>query len=436
MPVYCNYNNWLSAHNKAYHEILSNLCYDDIRCNTLVVPNAALITKMSSMSRGDKTKRRECSKMISAGMIQINVSSKDFRPGTFKNNLGQSVKISAPTNGKFTIMSGKGYATKAEITINKTFEPDLQFNRDDDRHMCVCDIVSGEIAIDGEPYTGVQPIRSEKTEGGSEFVASHQNMRAEAWLEIINTTSVEISCGIPLTEGQVRLCGLLKFVMMKAGSISEYNHYADIIHTAMCHEPLATLYILTQPLGEHSLLNQQVIEDWGYAPYIGDAKVVYQQFCEQFPSKIDPSKRSQIISEIKQAHGVNKLYDLQEAYANHCKELFSHINYPCEMKLWCDEVCFYICNKMKDIRKSNGSVHELNDTLTRIYPGKNHSTESIINSDEYWNGFDKGVEVRNISSFVNSGCCFQSCCCGECCAKTENVTRSTFLKNLIMLNSD
>lgn len=436
MPAYCSFANWVSAHNKPYQEILSSLCYDEIRCNTFVVPNSALITKMSAMSRGDKVKRRECSKMVSAGMIQINVSSKDFRPGTYKNNLGQSVKISASANGKFVIMSGKGHATKAEISINKTFEPDLQFNRDEDRHMCVCDLVSGEIAIDGEPFTGSQPLRSDKTEGGSEFVASSGNMRVEAWMEIVNTTGVEISCGVPLTEAQVRLCGLLKFVMIKSETISEYNHYADIIHTALCCEPLAALYVLTQPLSGNPLLNQQVIEDWGFAPYIGDAKAVYHQFCEKFPSKIDSAKRSHIINEIKQAHGVDKLYDLQEAYSNHCKDLFSGIDYPCDMKLWCDEVCFYICNKMHMIRKKDGSIHELADTLSRIYPGKNHAAESIINSDEYWNGFDKGAEIRNISTFVGSGCCFQSCCCSECSAKTENVTRSTFLKNLIMLNSD
>lgn len=436
MPVYCSFGSWLLDNKKDYQGILRSLCYDEIRCNTFIVPDSALMTKMSTMSRGDKVKRRECSKMISAMMIQINVSSKDFRPGSYKNNLGQSVKISAPTNGKFTIMSGKGYATKAEISINKTFEPDLQFNRDEDRHMCVCDIVSGEIAIDGEPYTGSQPIRSEKTEGGSEFVVSQRNLRVEAWMEIVNSTSVEISCGLSLTEAQVRLCGLLKFVMIKSETISEYNHYADIIHTAMCHEPLAALYILTQPHSEHPLLNQQVIEDWGFAPYIGDAKSIYHQFCEKFPSKIDSAKRSHIIGEIKQAHGVDKLYDLQEAYGKHCKDLFAVINYPCEMKLWCDEVCFYICNKMRSIRSGGGSIDELADTLSRIYPGKNHMDESIINTDEYWNGFDKNAEIRNVSSFVNSGCCFQSCCCGECSAKTENVTRSTFLKNLIMLNSD
>lgn len=448
MPVYCSYTNWL-AHQKdrSYQDVLNTLCINEIKCNTFIMPDSGLVKKLISMSTGTKEKRRECLKTVLAMMLQINVSDRNFKPGTYKNNLGQSVKISAPSNGKFTIMSGKGFSTKCEIKINTSFEPDLQFRSEgsepQSRHMCVCDIVSGEIAIDGEAYTGVQSAK-DVLMGGSEFVASEINTKLQAWEEIISSFEIELEHKTSLAEPQVRLCGLLKYIMLKSEEVSEYNHYADLVHTAICFEPLAALYILMQPYGSHQLLPTQVNEDWSFSPYVydGNPKELFDQFCSKFPSKIDSAKRDEVIRSIKESQGINKLYDLQEVYEK-CNELFSVINYPCEMKLWCDEVCFYICQHMKEIRRNYNvtGFRELCDNLQRIYPGKDHKAESIINHEDYWNGFDKSKEIKGVSDFVDSFCCFQHCCCcdkgtlASNCASTLVTTKpSKFLKNLIYLN--
>jgi hypothetical protein len=403
------------------------------------MPDTATIKKLASMSSGNKEKRRECLKLVLATMIQINVSDPGFKPGTYKNNLGQGVKISASSNGKFSITSGKGFTTKAEIVIDKSFEPDLQFRGDADRHMCVCNLVSGDIAIDGDSFVGTQPVR-EAMMGGSEYVVSDCNIKAQAWEEIIASTEIELECKIPLAESQSRLCGLLKFVMMKSGEVSEYHRYADLIHTAIAYEPLAALYILMQPYGV-GLMPEQVGEDWSFAPFIcEDPKGLVQEYCGMFPCKIDKSKREQLVSSLHREQGINKLYDLQEIYAEKCSEMFSSINYPCEMKLWCDEVCFYICNRMSVIRKTHdvAAFRELCESLRRIYPGKSHKSESIINHDDYWNGFDKSKEIRNVGEFVKSCCFFQSCCCCEVPSEWEScltpMHKSKYFKNLIYLN--
>jgi len=446
MPAYCSYSEWLKNHDKQYLSALEATCIvgngNDIRCNTLIVPNSADSKKLSGLGlSGDRHKRKEFIQKASAMMLRVNVSDPTFKPGVYANNLVQGVKISAPANGKFTIHSGKGFGTKGEISIRKDFEADLQFKRDDPRHMCVCELVSGDIAIDGEAHNGARPTET-PMEGGSEIVHSDCSTKVQAWSDIIATTETELTIGCPVAEAQVRLCGLMQHIILESEKIEEYKSCADIVHTALSFEPLAALYVLMQPYSDQQLMHSRLNDDWAYAPFLcEEPKGLYDKFASMFPSKIDKSKRDSIIASIKESIGVNKLYNLQDMYNEKCAELFSDINYPVHMKLWCDEVSYYITTRMKEIRKNKdvGAFRDLCESLARIYPGKNHKSESIINSDEYWSGFDKSREVKGVSEFIDSFCCFQCCHEGgslssECSSHLIPVKPSAYLKSLLYLN--
>jgi hypothetical protein len=438
MP-YCSYGPWLSSHAPKFLAILDRICIkgDEIRCNTLICPNAELVGKLSKMLE-NKTERRNALKICNSLQLQIDLHDKKFMPGTYKNNLGQGVQISSPSNDTFEIKSGKGFATIAKVKLNKTFDPDLQFRSDEDRHMCVVDIVSGEIAIDGDPHMAAQPIRPIK--GSSEFT-TNGNPRLEAWNAIVNSIRFELKHKTSLDEPLARLCGIMKLLLKKKDEIVEYEKEGKIIRTAICYEPLASLYVLMQPYGTNPILSTRFDKEWSFAPYIpSDTHALYAEFYDAFPCGIDHDAKSTIVSELKTAAGIGKVDELQDAYRDNCEKLFGSIGFPCGQKLWADEVCFYICHRMSEIRKNHdvGAFDKLCSNLAGLYPGVDHKKESKFGSEDYWNSFDMSNEVKNIEGFINSFCCLQ--CCPDEMSNTykercvHSLTPSNFTKVFLYLN--
>lgn len=434
MPVYCSYGKWLIEHNKKFYEYLQSMCInpDDLRCNTLISPNAELVGKLSKMT--SKVARRDAIKIVQALQIQIDLHDKNFAPGTYRNNIGQGLQISAPSGGVFEIKSGRGFGTTAKVKLASSFEPDLKFKSDEDRNMCIVELVSGEIATDGESFLGNQPSRPVK--GSSELSEGSKNPRLEAWKAIEHISKFELRNGGNLDEAQSRLCGLLKFILMEVDSVSEYSSDAKIICTALCYEPLASLYVLLQPYGK-GLLGSRFDAEWGFAPHVSsDPHGLYREFCDKFPCTIDMDQRTTLIAELKSHPGLAKVDELQEAYEGQCEKLFSGINYPCGQKLWADEVCFFICNRMKAIRasKSCDDLCKLFEVLESVYPGQDHKAESKMGSEEYWQGLEMQNEIKEVSQFIASNCCLQCCLGDDCKDCVRSLSPSKYLKNLIKLN--
>jgi len=444
MPVYCNYQQWLEDQKSAadFYQALKRMCVlsTGINCNTFIMPNAELQKKLVKLSQGSKHERRDFLKAVQSHMLQIDLHDKRFQPGTYKNNLGQGVVISAPSGGVFEIKSGKGHTTSAKVKINTSFEPDLQFRSDEDRHNCVADLVSGEIATDGDMYTG---SHNPKMEGASELAADDCNEKLEAWNAIINSVAFDLETKCPAQEPTFRMCGLLTLLTKYGEETPEHKDCAKIIHTALAYEPLACLYILMQPYSSNQLMPKRLNDEWAFAPTVcEDPKSLIDNFKQMFPCAIDMGKRDSIISEIKSGIGADKLYNLQDAYAKHCSELFSGINYPCEMKLWCDEVCYYICKRMCHIRKTNdkSAFVDMCNTLREVFPGNDHAKESRIADDKFWEGFDREKEMSEISGFLSSFCCFQCCpndsgLSNQCAEHLKGSKPSKYLKMLVKLNS-
>jgi hypothetical protein len=408
MTIYCSYGPWLLEHNKKFYSILTELCMkpDDIRCNTLISPNADLLKKLGSIST--KAARRDALKLCNALQIQIDLHDKSFTPGTYKNNLGQGFQISAPSNGTFEIKSGRGFNTSCKVKLVSNFDVDYQFRSDEDRHMCIVELVSGDIATDGDMFTGTQMNRPVR--GSSEMTTSGSNMRLESWKAIEHATNFELRNKQSLDEAQSRLCGLLKLMLMKVDSVPEYAQDAQIVHTALCYEPLASLYILLQPHGERPLLNSRFDKDWCFAPYIcEDPHGLYSEFCSKFPCSVDQDERAKLVAEVINTPGISKIDELQDAYEQSCNKLFGNINYPCGQKLWADEVCYYICVQMKQIRANHDAegFYKLCKNLENVYPGKDHKAESKFGSEEYWNGIEMSNEIKEVGHFAKSFCCLQ-----------------------------
>ena len=441
MPIYCSYGQWLLEHNKKFYDILVKFCLrpDEIRCNTLISPNDAIVSKMAKANT--KESRREAMKLCNALQIQIDLHDKNFSPGTYKNNAGQGLQISAPSNGTFEIKSGKGFATTAKVKIANSFEPDMQYRSDEDRHMCVVELISGEIAVDGELFLGTQTTRPVK--GSSEFTSTSKNIRLEAWHAIVCATKFELRNKLALDEAQSRLCGLLKFILKKIDSVPEYAEDAKVIRMALCYEPLASLYILLQPFGQSPILNKRFDDDLSYAPFIcEDPHGLYNEFCEKFPCTIDHDERNKLVSEMIASDGITKIDEIQSIYFEQCKKLFSGVNFPCEQKLWADEVCYYICMQMKAIRASGDcdAFCKLCETLEQVYPGKSHQSESKLGSEEYWSELTTANEIADVTKFTKSFCCLQCCPSegelAESCKGCLRPTRaSNFLKMIIELNA-
>lgn len=447
MPVYCSYQEWLKDQKSAseFYAVLKKMCIFNtgINCNTFIMPNAEMQKKLISLGNsGDKNKRREFLKHVSALMLQIDLHDKRFQSGTYKNNLGQGVQISAPTSGVFEIKSGKGHSTSCKVKINTSFEPDLQFRSDDDRHNCVVDLVSGEIAVDGDMFTGEHAKK--QMEGASEIAESNCNEKLEAWTSIISSVLFDLENKCDAQEPTFRLCGLLTLFTKFCDEVPEHKQCADIVHTTLAYEPLATLYILMQPYSQHQLMPKRLNEEWAFAPHVcSDPKSLIEEFSAKFPCKVDNDKRDTLISEIKSGIGAEKLYNLQDAYSKYCSDLLSGINYPCEMKLWADEVCYFICKRMCHIRKTHDkdAFIELCNTLREVYPGSDHMKESRITDDKFWEGFDREKEMSEIGDFLNSFCCFQCCpddksgLSHQCAEHLKGGKPSKYLKMLVKLNA-
>lgn len=448
MPVYCSYKQWLSEQKSLneYYRTLEQLCVfldGGPRCNTFIVPSPELMKKLISLANsGDKFKRKEFFKHLSSMMLQIDIHDKKFQPGTYKNNLGQGVQISAPSAGVFEIKSGKGFSTSCKVKLNTSFEPDLQFRSDDDKHNCIAEIVSGEIATDGEMFTG-NHVGHNKMEGASEFVSSDCNTKLSAWKEIINSVEIELEYKCNPSEPAVRLCGLLKYLMKHSDMVPEHKHCAELTHCALSYEPLASLYILMQPFSNNQLMPKRLNKEWCFAQYVcSDPKALMHEFKEKFPCMVDKSKRDSIIAEIKEGIGADKLYNLQEAYSKYCTELFSVVNYPCEMKLWADEVCYFISKRMCHIRATHDkdAFISMCETLCDVFPGNDYAKESRIADEKFWEGFDREKEMSEVTGFLNSFCCFQCCPCDDglskhCAEYLEGQSKSEYFKVLIDLNS-
>jgi hypothetical protein len=445
MPIYCNYEQWLRDHNKDLYNVFDSLCYfseGGIRCNTLICPDANLKKKMITMAKSNKkTERRELRQLLSALQLRIDLHDPKFVAGTYANNLGQSVQIGAPSGGVLELKTGKGFATVCKVKINTTFEPELQFRAEEDRHMCVVDMTSGEIAVDGDLFTGVQQIR--KTQGSSEVVQGKSNGALETWNATICAIRSELRAGSDVYEPLARVCGLLEWIMRKHAEIPEYETHAHLIRTTLSYEPLATLYLLLQPYGNSPLLDSRFFSEWCFAPYVdSDPKATYDKFCSHFKCKVDMDARSKYVSEIKSERGLGKVDELQDVYIKHCESLFSGIGYPCEQKLWADEICFYICKRMQAIRAKHDieAFDDLCGILRDIFPGRDHKGETKIGSEKYWRGVEMGKEISEVSSFAESFCCLQCCpdvgslaqeCRDTCLLPMQ---KSTYLRNLILMN--
>lgn len=450
MPIYCNYEQWLKEQKGPiadYYDALRNNCVigEGLKCNTLIIPTAEQIKHLIKLSNGDKRERREFLQRVSAHMLQVDLHSKQFQPGTYKNNnRSQSVLISAPSNGVFELGSGQGHKTKASLKLVTNFEVDWKYTVDEDRNNCIVQVISGEIAIDGDVFTGEQPIRNKPVKGSGEVSHDSCNGKLESWHAIIGSVMFDLEHKCNPSEPTARLCGLLKHLLMHCDKVPELKHCADIVHVAMSYEPLAALYILMQPYGGKQLMPQRLNDEWCFAPYVcEDPNALMHEFKEKFPCSVDKSQRDSIISQIKSEVGMSKLYELQDAYTNHCKSLFSSINYPCEMKLWCDEVSYFISKRMCRIRKSHDKEEfiALCKTLHESFPGDDYSAESRIGDDKFWEGIGREHEMKDIEHFLNSYCCLQCCPCDdslskECSQYFTGSKPSNYLRSILMLNRE
>lgn len=449
MNVYCSIDNWIREHNPKFHELLASICLNNLFGKTFVNPSKGQVDEYVKMSKSkNKADRRTLVSKIRSHYINIDLHDKNFAPGKYPTiNNNNTVDISAATAGVFTIKSGKDLKSVYKVKLNTTFEPEWIYRDNIDKNMCVVDFVSGEMSHEGITLTGIaQP--NAKMDGASEYVKSN-NLKMLNWSEVTESTYSEIRLNVPIVHAAVTCAGLLKFILLKNESVPEYTEIGKLIHTTMCYEPFAMWYILVQPFSQNQFMPERLIEEWGFAPCVHpDFCALWEEFANKYPTDVDHKECDALIADMKDSAGIFVIEDLQEMYKNNCVKLFSHIaNFPCEQKLWADEVCYYICNKMAHIRKTGDldEYKQLCETLKNNYPGKNYKGECLITTKDYWEKLASKNQINDMKTFASSFCCMKHCHSGtdELGKSCESTLRelsgrkpSTRLINTILLNRE
>jgi hypothetical protein len=450
MNIYCNIDTWIKEHNPEFAKLKAKLCLRELYGKTFINPTKAQVASYVKLSKTkDKAERKNLNSMIRSHYLNVDLHSKNFVPGKYATlNNNATVEISAPTSGVFTIKSGKDLKSVYKVKINNTFEPEWKYKVDEDKDMCVVDFVSGDINYEGTTLTGISQPHA-KHVGGSEYVENDTNKKLLNWGEVTGATYSELKHKTSVVHAAVTCAGLLQFLLDNREKIPEYNDVGKIVHVAMCCEPFAMWYILVQPFSSHGMLPNRLITEWEFAPCVHpDFCALWEEFAQAFPTNINCSQRTELVGNIREMGGGKfSIDELRETYETKCNSLFSHIpNFPCEQKLWADELCFYICDKMQKIRqeKDLAAFKELCDTLKNQFPGKNHKEESIIASELYWKKVANDTEKDKMQVFIESFCCLKcthcaddklSHACNETLRELSGRKLSNRLKNTIRLNS-
>lgn len=450
MQVYCSIAVWQQENNKDFYELQEKLCLD-LHSSTFINPNKEMLTEMKKLIKSkNKADRRKLGSLIRSLYLKVNLRDKNFRAGKYATlNDNSTVEISDPSAGTFTIKSGKDFKTIAKVKINNSFEPEWKYGTEDDKNMCVVDLISGEISHEGIKFTANMVSNVQKMTGASEYVKSSINRKLLNAEEVIATTRAELEQKVPVMHAAVCSAGLLKFVMMKCNEIPEYHDIGKNLHLLLCCEPFAFWYIAVQPFSSNQAMPSRLIEEWQFAPCVHpNFSSLWEEFCEKFPVDINANDCNEIKNSILESGGKLIASDLQEAYEEKCRSLFSNVNqFPCEQKLWLDEVCFYICSQMCEIRKNHdvSRFNQMCDVLKNTYPGNDHKSECIFGSEKYWEQIAGHSDVKNVKDFVESFCCLKRCHsgndklahkCKEVLESLSGAKPSQRLKNTILLNQE
>jgi hypothetical protein len=417
MNVYCSIGNWIREHNPDFDKLQASLCLEGLFGKTFVNPSKEQVAEYTKLAKSkNKADRRILVSKIRSHYLNVDIHEKSFAPGKYATiNNNNTVEISAPSAGTFTVKSGKDLKSVYKIKLNPTFEAEWKFRIDEDKNMCVADFVSGEMSHEGITLTGiVQP--QARLEGGSEYVKSSINMKMLNWYEVTGATCQEIKNKVPIIQAAVTCAGLLQYILLENEKVPEYTEIGKLVHTAMCYEPFAMWYILVQPFSENQALPGRVIEEWNFSPCVHpEFSRLWDEFAQKYPNEINHEECKALVADAANAGGKFSIDELRDSYADNCQKLFGHIaHFPCEQKLWMDEVCFYICHKMCAVRKNNdeSAFKELCDTLKNHYPGIDHKNECKIASEEYWARIASKSDVSRAHEFINSFCCMKHCHCG------------------------